>query len=210
MSIISSLINKQIDSENAVKTAIEDSVILSELLEGLQSSNEPVRYNSFKVILLVSEKRPEILYPRWSLFETMLTNDNSFFRAIAIQIIANLTKVDTANRFEAIFERYFDELGGDKTMTVGYVASNAGKIALAKPQLRLLITEKLLDIGKIHKGKQIDLIKGYVIEAFGVYFKISSDKEQASILEFVKKEQTSHSPRTRKASLDFLKKFGEE
>jgi hypothetical protein len=208
MSIISDLIDKRIDVENAALTAMKDNNDISELLEGIQSSNDPIRYNSFKVILLISEKHPKFLYPYWSLFEKMLGCDNSYFNDIAIQIIANLGKVDTENRFERIFDKYFGELHSEKTMVAAHVASNAGKIALAKPALQPLITNKLIKFDTIYKGKQIDLIKGYVIEAFLKYYDTTDVKDKDRILKFIKKELSSRSPRTRRAAVAFQKAKG--
>jgi hypothetical protein len=170
MSIISDLINKQIDVKSAMKIALKDIAVLSELLEGIQSSQDPIRYNSFKVILLISEEHPGILYPHWALFERMLDSDNSYFKDIAIQIIANLTIVDTENRFEGI-------------------------------------SDKLINLDKRCKGKQMDLVKGYSIEALSHYFDKATAKDKSLILEFVKKEQTSHSPRTKKVVKEFIKKW---
>jgi hypothetical protein len=208
MSVISDLIDKRIDVENAALTAMKDNFVISELIEGIQSSNDPIRYNSFKVILLISEKHPKLLYPHWSLFEKMLISDNSYFKDIAIQIMANLGKVDTENRFEKIFDKYFGELHSEKTMVAAHVASNAGKIALAKPALQPLITNKLINIDTIYSGKQIDLIKSYVIEAFLVYYDTTDVKDKDRISEFIKKEVSNRSPRTRRAAAAFQKAKG--
>ena len=210
MSIISDLIDKRIDVENATLTAMKDNFVISELIEGIQSSNDPIRYNSFKVILLISEKHPKFLYPHWSLFEKMLISDNSYFKDIAIQIIANLGKVDTENRFEKIFDKYFGELHSEKTMVAAHVASNAGKIALAKPALQPLITNRLINIDKIYRCKQIDLIKGYVIEAFVKYYDTTDVKDKDRISEFIKKEVSNRSPRTRRAAAAFQKPKGKD
>jgi hypothetical protein len=48
------------DIENA-KKAIKDKKLLSELLEGILSDKDEVRYPSFKALLIISEKNPEIL-----------------------------------------------------------------------------------------------------------------------------------------------------
>jgi hypothetical protein len=124
---------------------------------------------------------------------------------IAIRIIANLTKVDKENKFEEIFDEYYSILDEDKTMTAGHLASNSGKIAKAKPKLQSKITEKLLNIDNTHKGKQKELIKAYAIEAFNEYYKESLDKKK--IIEFVKKELESKSPKTRKKAEEFLSKW---
>ena len=208
MSIISDLIDKQNDVESVARMALEDATVLSELLEGIQSSQDFIRYNSFKVILLISENHPEILYPQWALFKKMLDSNNGYFRLIAIQIIANLTKVDTENRFEKLFDKYFGELSREKTMTVAHAASNAGKIAKAKLGLQSTITDKLVNLDRIYRGKQIDLVKGYTIEAFSQYFNEATVKDKGHILEFVRQEQTSRSPRTKKIALEFLNKWG--
>ena len=186
----------------------QDNAVISELLAGIQSSQDPIRYNSFKVILLISEDNPEFLYPHWLLFEKMLDNDNSYFKDIAVQVIANLTKIDTENRFEKLFDKYFGELNSEKTMVAGHAAGNAGKIALAQPGLQSRISDKLINISMTYRGKQVDLIKGYTIEAFGQYYDKAPKKNKERILEFVKNEQTSRSPRTRKAALAFLKTKG--
>ena len=208
MSVISDLIDKQIDVKSAAQTAMKDNIVISELLQGIQSSNDPIRYNSFKVILLISKEHPEILYQHWTLFEKMLSGDNGYFKDIAIRAIANLTKVDTENRFEKLFDNYFAELSSDKTITVAHVAGDAGKIASAKPELQSIITNKLVNIAVIYKGKQIDLIKGYAIEAFSQYFDQAAVKDKDHILEFVKKEQNNRSPRTKKVAAEFLKSKG--
>lgn len=48
-------------------------------------------------------------------------------------------------------------------MTAGHLAATSGKIVKAKPKLQSKITNKLLNIDKIHRGKQKELIKGYAI-----------------------------------------------
>ncbi len=208
MSIITALINKHTDINSIADMVLADNAILSELLEGINSSQDQIRYNSFNVIMLISENYPELLYPQWSLFETMLDSDNRYFKLIPIQIIANLIKIDTNNRFERVFNKYFSALYSEKVMVAAPVASNAGKIALAKPNLQSKITDKLVNINAIYNGKQIDLVKGYAIEAFSQYFNEATVKDKDRILEFVRKEQTSRSPRTRKIAAEFLKKWG--
>jgi hypothetical protein len=137
----------------------------------------------------------------------MLASKNSYFKLIAVKIIANLTKVDTERHFEKLFDQYFSGLNSKKTMVAAHIASNAGKIARAKPALQFKITNILISIDSIYKGKQIDLIKGYAIEAFNQYLDNTSIKEKSRVLEFVKKERNSQSPRTRKTAIEFLDKW---
>ena len=47
-----------------------------------------------------------------------------------------------------------------------------------------------------------DLIKGYAIESFGEYFEEARDKDR--IIEFVRQQLNSKSPKTRKIAKKFL------
>jgi hypothetical protein len=94
-------------------------------------------------------------------------------------------KVDKENKFEACFDRYFDNIAGEKTMVAGQAALNAGKIAKAKPTLQAKITNILVNIAQIHQGKKTELMKAYAIEALNDYFDEIADKAASYILDRV-------------------------
>jgi hypothetical protein len=189
---------------NAENKKMIETEKLSEALEGISSKKDEIRSNSFKFLINVAEEQPKILYPKWDYLANLLESNNHYQRYIAINLLANLAKVDTKNKFEKIFDKYFSNINGDRTMVAGQAALNSGKIAKAKPSLQTQITNRLLNIDKTHKGKQIELIKAYVIEAFNEYFTESSDKNK--IVDFVKAQLKSKSPKTRKVAKDFLKR----
>ena len=189
--------------ENLAEKAIKDDKLFSELLEKILSKKDEIRYPSFKVLLLISQDHPEVLYPKWDFFADLINSDNAYRRLIAVQLISNLTKVDTEQKFEKIFDKYYNLLNDSVIVSV-HLASNSGKIAKTKPELETEITKKLLGIENIdHKHKE--LIKSGAIEAFGEYFEES--KNQKKILEFVKKQLESSSPKTKKKAKEFLKKL---
>ena len=90
-------------------------------------------------------------------------------------------------------------------IVAGHLAANSGKIAKAKPELQVKITNKLLNIDKTNQ-KHKDLVKAGAIEAFDKYFEEAKNKNK--ILEFVKDQLNSKSPKTRKTAKEFLKKWG--
>lgn len=184
---------------------IIDSKKLSVSLDGILSKNDEIRSKSFEVLNKISLKQPEVLYSKWDYLANLLDSPNHYQRTISIKLLANLTIIDTENKFETIFSKYFSNIDGNRTMVAGQAALNSGKIAKAKPNLQTKITKRLLDIEKNHQGKQIDLIKAYAIEAFDKYFEESSDKK--SILDFVKAQLDNESPKTRKLAKEFLKKY---
>lgn len=197
--------NKEVDIETVAEKASANRELLSEILDGLRSKEETLRYNCHKVLMHISETNGRLLYPEWDFFLELLSSDNSYRKMSAVQLIANLTKVDTENRFEKIVDKYYGLLD-DKSMIVAiYVASNSGGIVRSKPQLEREITNKLLDIDRTHhpEGRK-PLIKAGAIEAFDKYFTEATDKER--IIAFVKEQQDCDSPKTRKIAQDFLRK----
>jgi len=197
--------DKGVDIESITQKSLDDKELLAEILDGLKSKNETLRYNCYKVLMLISEKNGELLYPEWDYFVKLLGSENSYHRMSAIHLIANLIKVDTEDRFEKVFDKYYSLLD-DKSMIVAiYVAASSGKIVKAKPKLESRITDRLLDIDNTyHNEGHKQLVKAGVIEAFDQYFTEAADKE--GIIAFVKAQQHSDSLKTRKLTQDFLRK----
>ena len=205
--MLSDMGKRSIDIESVAKEAVKDDNVLAELLDGILSKKETIRYNSFKVLLLISEEHPEFLCPKWDFFVGLLESDNTSHKYIAIYIIANLTRLDKENNFEKIFDKYYNLLDDKSIIPAGHVAGNSGKIARARPELQTKITDKLLSIDETHhEPERRELIKGYAIESFSEYFEEAKNKRE--ITEFVKKQLNSKSPRTRKKANEFLEKWG--
>jgi hypothetical protein len=196
---------KDFKPESLVNKAIEDSKILTKLINNIHVKDEKIRYNSHKVLLLVSELDPEVLYPQWDFFVNLLKSNNNFHKVIGIQILANLSKVDVDNKFEMIFNLYCALLDAKSVMTASHLAMNLGKIAKVKASLREKVTEILLNIDKTsHERGRKDLIKASVIKSFIEYLDLIKDKDE--IIKFVKDQLNSSSPKTKKMAEDFLKK----
>ena len=188
----------------AKKEAIKEGKSLPGLLEALKSKDDTERYSSFKTLLRLSEQQPELLFPAWDFLAEMLDSDNAYWRLIAVRLIANLVAVDSENRFERIFDKYYNLLN-DSVIVAGHITANSGKIARAKPGLQAKITARLLNIDKTSQ-KNKDLVKAGAIDSFGEFFAESNDKEK--IMEFVKQQLDCESPKTRKKAKEFLSKWG--
>jgi hypothetical protein len=202
----SELPEKDSDVESRAHKALTDKAALTELLAGILSKKDEIRSPSFKALLLISEEQPELLYPHWDYFAALLESNNTFLKYQAIYLIASLIKADTANKFERLFDTYYNLLDDKSIIPASHAALNSGKIAGAKPELQTRITDRLLRIDETHhEPDHKELIKSYVIEAFSEYFEAAEDKEM--ILEFVRKQLESGSPKTRKNAKEFLKKW---
>jgi hypothetical protein len=198
--------DKEADIESVVQKALKDNELLSEIMEGLKSKNETLRYNCHKVLMQISKNNGELLYPYWGYLVELLDSKNSYHKMSAVHLIANLAQVDSGERFEGILDKYYNLLDDKSVIIAIYVASASGRIVKAKPHLEKRITDILLNIDKTHHNEERKpLIKGGAIEAFTEFFDEASDKE--SIMKFVLETQDCDSPKTRKLAKDFLQKW---
>jgi len=197
---------KNIDIKAVAKKALKDNKLLAELLENLRSKKENIRYNSHKVLYLITEEHPQKLYPKWDYLAKFLDSDNTYHKLSAVHLLANLTKVDKNNKFEKIFAKFYGLLEDKSFITAAYVCGVSGKIALAKPKLQTKITNRLLKIDKTHhQQERKDLVKASIIEAFEQYFDQAKNKKK--ITEFVRQQLNCQSPKTKKAAKKFLKRI---
>lgn len=207
--MIPELNDKNMEVETMTKKAVKNDGILSELLDNLKTKNETVRYNCSKVLNFMSEKNPEVLYPKWDIFVEILTSGHTYWKLSVIPLLANLTRIDTEDKFDRIFDKYFSLLNDKSMIPAVWIAANSGKIARAKPELQTRITNMLLTIDQTHHHpERRDLIKGSAIESFDEYFEEA--KNQKEILEFAKKQLNCKSPKTVKIAKEFVKKWGSE
>ncbi len=206
--MISELLKKDISPEIFSEKIVKNPSLINQYLEGLLSKNETYRYNCFKVLNALSEKRPEILYNHWDFFIDHLRSENNYHKMSAISIIGNLTSVDKEKRFEKIFNEFYNNLKSKKTIVPIYTIKSSGKIVNFKPHLEKKITDLLLNIENIHHGNQIELVKSAVIDSFSEFYDKSEKKEK--IIIFIKKQLKSDSPKTKKAAKDFINKWGRD
>jgi len=199
---------KQAESkaENIVKRVLKDDQLLFEVYKGVTSKDDSVRYPNAIALEILSNEHPEMIYPEWDFFIDLLNRRKAYSKSIAIKTIANLTRVDTEDRFDNLFNDYYNELNDKSVIVSRQLAINSGKIAKAKPKLQTKITNKLLSIDKTHHNlNRKDLIKGDIIGAFSEYYEEIESKME--IIEFVKKQLKSTSPSTVKKAKEFLKKW---
>ncbi len=201
--MIPNLDKKDADIEEIAKKAMRDGKLISKLIENLRIKNEIIRYNSHKILVVITEEKPKLVYPYWDVLENMLEGKSTYWRSSAAHLIANLTPVDSKNKFEKIFDKYYDMLN-DSIIIAANLTAYSGKIAKAKPNLQEKITNKLLDIDKTEQ-KHKDLMKAGAIQSFDEYYNDIKDKKR--ILKFVKETLSGDSAKTKKIAKEFLEKW---
>ena len=98
--IIESLGQKGADREAIAAEVLSNPQTIPALLEGLEGKTANLRYGTEKVLRLVSEKRPEFIYPHFDRFVELMEGDNKFLEWGAIMTIANLAAVDLEGRVD--------------------------------------------------------------------------------------------------------------
>jgi hypothetical protein len=208
--LLQSLANKTINKESLFQRVEANFELLPDVLQGVFSSKAVVRYSCSSVLMDLSSKYSEKIYPHFDFFAQLLKSKRRILVWNAAAVIANLCAVDTAKKFDKIFDEYFAFLENEYMVTVANIAGNSGKIAESKPYLIPKITTKLLKIEKIsttpHLTEECKLvIAEETIESFNKFFNKMNTEEKEKVVAFVKR-QTGSSRKTLKIkAASFLK-----
>lgn len=105
--IADELNQKEDPFQGMVKKAVKDPQLIPILLNMVHSDITRVKFRSIKVLKIVSGKNPEILYPPLLIFFIKLRDSvNKFILWNAMDILANLSAVDSQEKIEDIFEKF--------------------------------------------------------------------------------------------------------
>ncbi len=207
--LILEISDKDLNIDEFAKRAINDSELRDKIVNlMLNHQHIMVYYNSYNTISRAIQIRPELFYPYWDDFSTLLNHHNSYHRDFALVLLANLTRVDKENKFSRLSGDYFNHLNDEKFMTAHKCIQNTAKILESKYELTGDIIDILLDVDNRcdFPLKQKALLKSGVIELFINFYGQIKDKERVN--EFVKDELGSISPKTRKMAKKFMEKYG--
>jgi hypothetical protein len=179
-------------------------------MQGTSSTKASVRYGCSKVLLDLSEKHPEQLYPYMDRFIVFLESKHRILTWNALISIANLTRVDWEKKFDAIFDKYYDLLNDGYLVTVANVVGSSGKIALAKPYLVQEIAEELLKVEGLSLTPHLTaecrrVIIERAIRSFDIFF--DKVEAKATVFSFVRRQLCSPRESLAKRAYDFLEKW---
>lgn len=206
--LISEISDKNVDVDKFAEIVINEEPIRQEIInQMLNNEHIMVYYHSYNILAKASELKPELFYRYWDDFVSLLNHENSYHRDFGLTLIANLTKVDTENKFAHVSEDYFKHINDGKFMTARHCIHNTAKILANKHELKEDILNILLNIDELcnFSEKQKALIKSDVIEVFDEFYEEITNKEM--INKFVKVELNSVSPKTKKRAREFILKY---
>lgn len=186
---------KESDKEKIVLKVTKNPELLSQIIAGLGADKVSIKYGCAKVLRATSEVAPELLYPSFDFFAEFLDSANTVLKWEAIYVIGNLAAVDTENRIEGIFDKYFAPITGPVMITAANVIGGAAKIALAEPELAERIAKEILKVEKANyqTTECRNVALGHAIRAFDQFFDQIEDK--GPVIELVKKTAQHHKKR---------------
>lgn len=194
-----------------VAEAMEDITVLSSLLEIVLAETSSVKYASSKIIRMISEQKPELIYPHFEDICRWLHHRNSFIKWDGILALSNLAAVDHEDRFSAACQDYLALIYDPQMITAANAVANAWKIALAKPEKEGDITRRLLEVPKvtyIYKGEPSPecncIVCGQVLECFEHYFDFSAS--QAEMISFAQAQLVSRREAVAKSAAKLLRR----
>jgi hypothetical protein len=207
--ILQRLAERSITKEELLRAAEGDPGLIPTLVDGLASPKAAVRYGCARVIIDLSARHPEWLYPHWDAFAGLL---GCRYRPLiwgALTIIANLASMDVNGRFEAMFDKYYALLGDGYMVTAANVVGNSAKVARVKPHLADRIAEELLGVEGIKVGPHMTeecrrVVAEQAVEALGSFFDLLNPKERKKVNAFVKRQVGSSRRSLAAAAREFL------
>lgn len=208
--ILEKLGAKEITADDLANRVKVNLALLPAIFDGVSSKNPRIRYGCAKILNITSEEHPDQLYPKWDFFAKLLESDKKILKWNGLIILANLAGVDSENRFEKIFEKYYERMNDGVLVTVSNVVGNSGKIAKAKPHLTERITSKLLRVEELSTTSHLteeckNILTGKAILAFSEFF--DQIKRKDDVILFVKRQLRNTRNATRKKAEEFLQRF---
>jgi hypothetical protein len=184
--------------------ALKNPALIRAMIDGL-SAPDSSKLRRAKALNLLSASHPALLYPYYDFFAGMLDSPHKILKWNAVIILGNLAGVDTAHRFDAIFDRYYRHLWDGDLITAANVIDSSGKIARARPDLQARITAEILNVEavplptdecrEIARGKALTALTGC----------LSDHRQNPGLTDLARKCLDSRRPATRKKAEVWLK-----
>ena len=187
------------------RKAIRNPRLLADIAEGLKADKPRVKYGCAKALQLVSEHRPDVIYPHFEFFVRLLDHENKILQWDAAFVLSHLARVDDDDKFAGIIDRYFSPIIGPVMITAANVIRGGARIAQAKPRLADRIAAEVLKVARARyrTPECRNVAIGHAILALGDLLPLLC--HPARVVRFVRRQTKNSRPATRKKAEHFLK-----
>jgi hypothetical protein len=201
------LIQKERNLQQIAEMAVKSPEIVNYLILGIKEDAVRIKYGCNNTLIIISEKKPELVYPHFDVFKNNLNSGNKILKWSAIIVIANITRCDNKNKFDEIFNLYFSDIRGPIMITAANIVKGSSIIAKAKPYLTEKITNELFKIKKANyqTDECLNIVIGHAISSFDKFFTQINNKKE--VLDFVRDQINNSRKPTRNKAEKFIKKW---
>ena len=98
MDILQKISKKGSDKEEIAEQIIKNPKYLSDVYEGLNTNKATIKYGCEKVIRAISEKKPELLYPKFDIKDLLRYMSSSWAAPVSLRVWKILWNVGFAAR----------------------------------------------------------------------------------------------------------------
>lgn len=182
--------------------------LLPDITRGLEADKPRVKYGCAKALRLISEQRPDVLYPHFGFFARLLDHENKILQWDAAFVLSQLARADAQDEFTAIFEKYFAPIAGPVMIAAATAIQGGARVAHAKPHLADRIAAEILKVARARyrTPECRNVAIGHAIVALKDMLPLLSDP--ALVVQFVRKQTRNRRAATRKKAERFLQSHG--
>jgi len=208
--IYKGLAEKTITAEEIAGRTIAKPELVQIMVAGMAESKAEVKYGCAKVLRIVSDKEPELLYPHFDLFAKMLQNPNNIFQWQAIYVLARLAGVDEDGKFEAVLDDYFTQVEGPVMVTAANAINHSALIVRGQPRLADQVVKHIFrgELGIYEESDCHEIVCGTALKTFYKIRKWVSDPEP--LYQFALRHLDSPRAPTAKAAEKFIARYEKE
>ena len=194
-----------LDPQRLALKAIRQPRLFPAIIEGLQANKARVKYGCAKALRLISEQRPDRLYPFFDRFVHLLDHENRILQWQAIFVLSQLARADADSKIDEMFDKYFSPFTGPVMITAANVIQGGARIAQAKPHMADRIAAEMLKVGRARyqTAECRNVAIGHAIVALGDILPLLDNP--APVAAFVRRQIRNSRPATRKKAERFLK-----
>ncbi len=193
------------DKESIAQRVIQRPALLTEVVQGLDSDTARIKFGCAKVLRLISEQRPDLLYPHFDYFVRLLDSPNRILQWEAAFVLSHLARVDLENKFEPIFEKFFAPISGPVMITAANVVRAGAIVVRARPHWADRVAGEILRVARARyqTDECRNVAIGQAIDSLREFFGLIQNT--APMLRFVRRQLKNSRSSTRKKAEQFLK-----
>jgi hypothetical protein len=188
------------------RRVIKEPGLVPDLFAGLGADRARVRFGCLKVLRMVSEEAPGVLYPNFESIRSLLAGENRILQWGGITVIGNLAGVDDEGKIERILDDYLAPITGGVMITAANVIAAAGKIARAKPGLADRIASQILRVetAEYQTVECRNVAIGHAVVSLDGFFE--SIRNRRSVVAFVERQLDNPRNGVRRKAAAFFRK----